>query len=78
VLTFHPSKFEPGDIVYARWHGGELFEVMEQVFSEAIVPQYKCKEMNSNDHWIFSQLQLSKHDIFTKLKGSNRRQLKPL
>lgn len=75
MITLQPGKFAPGDIVYARWHGGELFEVTEQVFSEAIVPQYKCKELNSNDCWIFSQLYLAKNDIRRKLKDSNRKQL---
>lgn len=52
-----------------------MFLIEEQVFSEAIIPQYKCKELNSNDCWIFSQLQLSKHDLRHKLKNSNRKQL---
>lgn len=75
MITLQPGKFAPGDIVYARWHGGELFEVIEQVFSEAIIPQYKCKELNSNDYWIFSQLEISRKDFRHKLKDANRKQL---
>ena len=75
MATLQPPRFAAGDFVYARWHGGDMFLIEEQVFSEAIIPQYKCKELNSNDCWIFSQLQLSKHDLRHKLKNSNRRQL---
>ena len=75
MTTPRPGRFAPGDIVYARWHGGELFEVMEQVLSEGTAPQYKCKKLNSDDYWTFSQLEISRKDVRRKLKNGNRKQL---
>lgn len=71
-------RFKPGDAVFARWHGAEEFEIVEEVVCDSFFPHYKCKTWGGKkfDYWIFPQIHLSSSSIETLIREHNRKQLK--
>lgn len=71
-------KFRPGDLVFARFHGEEEFEIIEEVACDSFLPHFKCKTWGGrrHDYWVFPQIHLSSKSIQTLIQEANRKQLK--
>jgi hypothetical protein len=69
-------RFRPGDLVFARWHGSDEFEIVEEIQSNSRFPHYKCKIWGGRkyDYWIFPQIHLAKTAIELLTKEPNRKQ----
>jgi hypothetical protein len=72
------GRLTKGEIVYARWHGMDEFEVVEEIFGTKL-PHFKCKIWSrvaqKYDYWIFPQIHLSRCEIGSMTKEHNRKQL---
>jgi hypothetical protein len=70
-------RFQPGDIVFARWHGEEEFEIIEEVICDSFLPHFKCKTWGGrkHDYWVFPQIHLASTSIQTLIKEANHKQL---
>jgi hypothetical protein len=70
-------KFEAGDEVFVRWHGPDIFTVVESFLSSSGNPHYKCGKFASGkwEYWNFPQQHLSSQSIEVATKSSNRKQL---
>jgi hypothetical protein len=70
-------RFRPGETVFARWHGGSEFEIVEEVVCNSSLPHYKCKTWGGRkyDYWVFPQIHLSRTAIETLIGEANHKQL---
>lgn len=76
MLSPRHGQFSPGEIVYARWHGEDEFQIVEEIFG-AMLPHYKCKVfvMAKYEYWIFPQIHLSRKELGSLTREANRKQL---
>lgn len=70
-------RFKPGDVVYARFHGEQEFEIVEEVICDSFLPHFKCKTWGGQkyDYWVFPQIHLASASIQLITKEANRKQL---
>ncbi|NBW41995.1 hypothetical protein EBR25_13490 [bacterium] len=70
-------RFKPGEVVFARWHGSDEFEIVEEVACNSFLPHYKCRIWGGRkyDYWVFPQIHLSRTAIEVLIKEANSKQL---
>jgi hypothetical protein len=70
-------RFQPGDIVFVRWHGDIEFEIVREHECDSLMPHFVCKVFADFkwNYWIFPQIQISSSNISIISKGHNRKQL---
>jgi hypothetical protein len=71
-------RFRPGDLVFARFHGEQEFEIIEEVACDSFLPHFKCKTWGGrrHDYWVLPQIHLSSKSIQTLIQEANHKQLK--
>lgn len=70
--------FQPGDTVFARWHGPIEFTIIRKIETASPMPHWLCKSWGGRkyEYWVFPGIQLSKTKIEILTGEHNRKQLK--
>lgn len=71
------AMFQPGDTVFARWHGSTEFLVVRRLDTHLPMPHWICKAWGGKkyEYWVFPGIQLSRKKIEHLIKEHNRKQL---